>query len=793
MLVLWLVLLLLIAVQAPIFPHVVHCVLKLEAWRNGITVSIGKVEGSLFDPVVLRDSVWRYRTISGTTTTVQIKRARASLAWSKFLPESAGRWIGRGSAPPGNGGAFFQRLELSGVSGKLSIPADGPDSAEPRPVRKLRSSPSPDWLGTPAIVSVRDADIALERNSDWVRAKGVRFTLDRVERGTVHAAQIAWNIQGVTQTFNGVRGRSTLAESRASFSGLALGPEVKVRTFSVGLAELAAGKLSFAAEFDAFGGTLAASAETASRGRQLRMDVTGTFDKIRIAGMGKFFGRDEAAGGVLTKGGFTFRGSPRDFTRAEANVRFDADNFQWDNRQFDRLTLGISLMNQRLRVHEFKLLQGENVLDLEGTMALPQHGVPSWKRQFDLKVNADLRDLTGLAALVLPEFKFVGGQLFARGAVSCTGFVNDKPPVYGGQLILSGSGIKWRNALLDVMNAALVLHEREVQVINAQFLHGDDFLRGVGKISLVGDGAYEGVVRISTGNLAAYQALLGPPVMPFSPAGRAAVEWRGSGKTRNHEGKFFARLAAFGVAGSKRTKSSHPLDAVIEGGYAGGQVQFDKCELNAGDTALTGTLAIGPSAVNLRGIQITQEGTVRLEGDALLPLSLWRQWPGMEIGGLLNDDTVTRVSITANNLDLRKAGLLTGVEWPLGGTVTGTVSAEGALKALQLGGTLSLQNGRIPLNRNGASVSNVNAEFSIAGPAIQLAKAAGRHASGAFTLEGTLNLASPRIPVLAVSGVGTSTGRPFSFRLDGPTTNPVLTSEGPAPFSEKKPASPPPK
>ncbi len=792
-LLLWLVLVLLVAVQAPVFPHVIHGILKLDAWRKGISIQVGAVEGSLFDPVVLRDSVWSYRSETGAITRIEAKRTRAWFAWSNIFPEPFSRWIRSGAEavgfePAGKNGIWFQRLEVSGVSAKISLPTDGEDSPEPVSWQWFRSSPGEDWLRAPGTVSIRDADLTLVRGNDWVRADDVRIRLGRIEPGAVHAAQIAWDIHGSAQTFRDVRGRTTLEGSRATFSGLALGPDVRVKSFSAGLADLATGRLSFQAELDAFGGTLATSAETTPRDRQLRVDVNGTFDGIQLAPLGRFIGRNEAAGGVLKKGGFTFRGNPRDFTRAEANVRFDADNFQWDNRQFDRLALGMSLLDQRLHIHEFKLLQGENQLVLSGAMALPQTGVPWWRRQFDFTVNADVRDLTGLAALVLPEFKFVAGQLFVRGAINGTGHAGGKPPTYGGQLILSGGGIKWRSAPLDVLNAALVLHERELQIINAQFLHGDDYLRGVGKISLAGDGAYEGIVRLSARDLAEYQTLLGPPVLPSPPGGRTVIDWQGSGKAAKHEGKFKARLAGVGILGGKGARPTHPLDATIEGRYSGEQMQFDKFELSENGTSLTATVAVGPSAVNLRGIRLSEKGNTILEGDALLPLNLWQRWPDVDFGGLLNEDTVARVNLSAKNLDLRKASLLTGIEWPLAGMVNGTLSVDGALKSLQLGGSLSLQNARIPLNWSGSSVTETGAEFTLASTTVSLTRATGRHASGAFTLEGTLKLADPRVPVLFVTGIGTNTGQPFSFRVEGPATKPVITTDGPAPFAAPKPA-----
>ena len=773
---LWLVLLVLIAVQSPVFPHVVRGVLVFDAWRKGAELRVGRVSGSLFEPVILSEAYWHYTSETGGVTRVEVRKARAWLAWSNVFPEPVSGWLRAGTerlgfTSTGQNGRWFQLLELEGVTAKLLLP-DGPAEEIAATPRWLRAQFSGGGRRAPVVVSARDADLVIGRGTDYLHAEHVRATLSEIEPGTVRAAQLSWKIQGSEKSFRDIGGRSSLQESTATVAGLRLGPDVRVESFSVALAELAKGKLSLNAALSAFGGTLKVQGQSAPRGRDLDLDVDGNFTDINVGTLATFLGISDAAGGLIKAGHFGFRGTPRDLASGQATVRLEATNFQWETRQWDSLVLGLTLLDQRLQIPELRLHQGANSVTLSGSMALPSGTSRWWERAFDLKVEADLLNLTDLSALLLPDFKYAAGELYVRGAVSSNG------AAYDGQLILSGSKLKWRTAPLDVLQAAVLFRGRELQVINAQLLHGEDYLRGMGNISLAGDGGYEGSVRLSVRDLAIYQALLAS-VLPAPLAGRALVDWRGKGGSVPQEGKFSAQLEKFRTLSTPDLQATHPLDATFSGSYASEQMQFEEFRLSEEGTTLTATVALGPSAVNLRNIRLLHGSQTWLEGDALLPLDLWQRWPDVDFAHLLNDDTVARVALTAHQLGLRETALLTGIEWPLAGTLDGTLTADGPLTALKLGGALKLTNARLPLNWKAAQLTEVNADFTLDAQAATLTKATGRHATGAFTVEGKLDLAKPRTPQIEATGAGTHNAEPFSFKL----TASQLTAEGPSPFA----------
>ena len=771
-----LILLVLMAAQAPIFPHVLGAMLRFAAWRDGASLHIGWIEGGIFDPVILHDALWTYRAESGAVTRIDVRQARAWLAWSNVFPEPLSGWIRAAASkahfePNGPNGLWFQELELDGVTAKLFLPtSEAESSAEAGSSRWFHSMVGRSSL-RPGLLKLRNADLIVERGTDYLRATNAHFSLGEIAPGTFGTSQLLWSGGGGKKAFRDVRGRTSLQGTRATFAGLRLAPDVTVETFTVSASDITAGKLALSTRLAAFGGIIEAEAGTGTQGKQLRVDVTGNFSNINVAGLAGFLSLSDAAGGVLKEGRFSFRGTPRDFTSAEATVRLEAGAFQWDSRQWDSLVLGLSLLDQRLQIPEFKLRQGNNQLTIKGSMALPQPGANWWERQFDFKVDADIRNLTDLSALMLPDFKYAAGQLFVRGSVS-------------------GTGLLWRRVPLDDLQAALLFHERELQIITAQLSHNDDYLRGSGHVSLA-DGSYGGEWRLSARDIAIYQSVLTPYFMPAPLGGGVEVTWSGKGTAAAHDGKFTARLNRFHLLGPGGTL---PLDAELTGTYRPGEVQLERLRLAEDGTSLTAAVSIAPGAVNVRDLRIHHQNRLWLQGDALLPLDLWQRWPDVTLANLLNDKTVSRVHLEATELDLHQTSRLTGIDWPLAGTLGGNVQGDGALGALKLGGSARLMRGVIPLNWQGDIVRDVDATFVLDGSAIRLDKATGKHASGEFTIAGLLDLAKPREPVLEAEGTGTHQSQPFQFSVKGPTTKPAIATQGSSPFpgSSAPPPAPPP-
>jgi len=713
------------------FRFAVRYAILFEAWRDGVHAQIQAVEGSLYEPLKLRDSVWIYESDDGPVTRIEIQTAIAEFSWPNPFPRNSTKW--------------FRRLTIEGVSGKIQLPLDSraPASEGFKLHLHLPRLTAGRWMPAPERIEARDVDFVFQSNEDYVRLAQTQFTLSDLEAGSIQAGQILIHQPWLTRTFRDVKGTTKLEGATVDIANLTLEPGVQVPDISVDLDNLARGILNLEMELSAFGGNIRIEAQTLSQTRVFGMDATGAFSQISVAKLATFLGVSEAAGGTIKEGKFTFRGPPQHLTQATASLHFEATNFQWESRQWDSLVAGATLMDGRVQIPGLALTQGHNQLNLNGEMAFPAPGLSWWQTEFNLNIAAKIDNLTELSALLLPEFKF------AAGKANIDGSIRGNNQLFNGQIIVSGSELQWHNAPIDELHASVKLNGNEFQITNLSIFNDGDFVRGRGVVNILGDKQYWGEVHASIVDLAKYAAILQKPLVPEPLAGGARVDWSGEGSAKGHSGKFLARLQKLRSLGATAALL-HPINADLEGTYAAGGMTFSQFSLSDDESSFTANVAIGSKILSLQQIRLTNKQALWLEGEALLPFDVWNAWPNTSFATLLDDHTECRVNLTAHDLQLRDASLLTGWKFPIEGLVNGQLSAEGTIGALKTAGQLKLHKARIPLG-GGDTLSDVEADATLDGHTLQLTKSAGRYPAGDFEATGQIDFANLRDPNLRLT------------------------------------------
>jgi len=702
--------------------------IRFEAWRSGVTARIGGMDGSLLEPLTVRNSVWIYESSTGPVTRVEITAATAEFSWRNLLPRSSGRW--------------FRRLTINGLTGKIQFPLEAAGTPASTPSLPLTLPHlGGHWMPAPERIEARGVDFIFQSNADYVRLADTEFTLSNVEAGTIRAGQIAIKQPWLNRTFRDVRGTTAIQDAKVEVANLTLEPGVEVRGFSAELDDLARGRLNLDMRLAAFGGSIRVSARTLSPERPFGFEATGTFSQIGVAKLATFLGVSDAAGGTIKEGKFTFRGPPQQVAKATASLRLEATNFQWNSRQWDALVLGATLMDGRVQIPELALAQGHNRLNLTGEMPLPTPGVAWWQSEFSVNIAAKIDNLTELSALMLPEFQF------AAGKADIDGSIRGKDQQFNGQLIVSGSKLVWHNAPIEELHAGVKLNGNEFQITNLSLFNNGDYLRGHGVVNIIGDKQYWGEIRASIEDLDKYAALLEKPIVPEPLAGGAIIDWSGEGSAKGHSGKFSARLRKLRSLGTTAALL-HPINADLDGTYAPGTMQFSRFLLSDDHSSFTANVGVGNKALSLQGIKLYHKQALWLEGDALLPLDVWNAWPNTTLAKLLDDQTVSKINLTAYNLGLREASLLTGWKFPIEGIVLGNLVAEGPLTGLKTSGKLTLSKAQIPLGWSGDALTQMEGEVTFDGQTMQVKKWTTRHPSGLYSATGQLDFPNLRDPSL---------------------------------------------
>jgi hypothetical protein len=747
----------LISLTVPqVFQRVLGWAIQFGAWRHGATVTIERIDGSLWEPVVLGHSLWTFEGEAGGVTRMEIAQTEVELSWKHLFRRNGERWV--------------QKLLFTGIDGKTQIPmgSPGPDTAPAASWTDQLRIPRSHWVPTPAAIEARRIDFVFQCDGDYVRLEGANFSASSTESGEVAIDKVTIKQPWLNRSFRNVRGKTALQGEKIALANVVLEPGVEIRSLNAVASELAVGQLDLDGDVGAFDGALRFEAATKPGADGLMFEASGTFGQINIAKLSSFLGLSDAAGGTIKDGKFTFRGPRRDMARAQASLRFDAVNFQWETRQWDSLALGVVIMDRRLQVPQLNLRQGKNELRLNGELTLPGPDEKWWQGDFSANVDAKIENLTELSALLLPEFKYAAGQAQIEGSVRGRG------EEFNGQLLVSGSRLTWRNAPIETLHAAVKLNGKEVQIANVELINRDDYLRGRGLVRLTSPPVYWGELRLAVDDLANYAAFFQKPVLPEPLAGGAIIDWTGEGSKAGQSGKFLARLRKVRTLGAT-AQSLHPINAELEADYALGSMQFSRFVLSDDDSSFTANINVGNKALNLQGIRLVHNGAVQLEGDALLPLDVWQQWPTVSLAKLLTEDVVSRVNLTARKLDLAEASLLTGWKFPVGGIVDGTLTADGSIKGLKLGGGLSIAQGRIPLGWSGDIINETTAQLSFKDDALVIDRFTGKHAFGEIQIGGTMRLSNLLDPVLDFSVRSPRLTAPI-FKSTAPGATPVSAS-----------------
>ena len=711
------------------FRFLVGQALRVEAWRHGAKLQIERIDGSILQPVTLVGVHWSSASHDGAVTRIDVKEAAAEFAWRALFKQGSARWL--------------ERLTLDGVTGKMTVPSEA--VAEKPRWRWQSFLPRTVVAPAPERIEARDVDFVLQTNGDYVRLERAHFTLSETEPGVFAAGQLVVMQPWLRRTFRELRGTTKIEGSDVEIADIELEPGVRLERVAAKLDDIARGNLNAVGKLAAFDGEVRFDAQALPSARPFAVEFTIPLAQINVAKLAAFLALPNAAGGTIKDGMFKFRGSPHQWQNATATLRIDATNFQWDARQWDSLVLGATLMNGRVEVPQLSLLQGHNRLDLDGEFALPEAGRQWWQSSFDVRIKATIDNLTELSALILPEFRYAAGQATIAGSV------RGREEKFDGQLIVSGAHLQWRSAPIDELDAALKFNGNELHVSNLSVFNAGDFVRGRGVVNILGPTQYWGELRAAVQDLGRYAALLQPPIVPEPLAGGATVEWNGEGSAKGHTGSFRAQLNKLRSLGASAALL-HPINANLEGTYSPGRMLFSQFALSDDESSFSANVAVGDHGLSLRAIKLRNKQSLWLEGDAVLPLDLWRAWPNTSLAGLLDATAPTSVQLTAYNLGLREASALTGWNFPIEGVVAGNFTAEGKLGALKTAGHLALTRGRFWLGWDGGGwLSDVAADAAFAEQSMTLQRLAGRHLSNDFRAAGAVNFADVRDPALKLT------------------------------------------
>ena len=701
-------------------------------------LSIQQMEGGVFEPVRIEHARITHESQAGTATLVDIGQARATFAWARLLWQRE------------NG--IWQELALEDVQGTIDLPADSDLS---HAAASLLRSPSPNHsprLALPSALLVKNANILIRQNHDSIRLEGIDFQASDVAPGPILIRSAFIRQPWLTSVFSNCHGTLALKDSQLVLADLKLTDSLSVSSASADLEKLLQGRLEMQFSLAAFSGTIAGDLKSGAREEHLIFDGSGNFSNISVAQLGAFFGQD--AGGSIKGGTFTFHGSPRDLARATFTTRFEAADFRWGARRWNSLVAGATYVNRRLIHMEFALRQSHNSLILRGETGIPEDWSRWWQTDFNFQIEAKINALSELSALLGPAF----GDIY--GSLNVDGSIQGANSSFNGQLIASGEHLSFRTAPLDEFQAALKLQGNEIQVTNAEFVHGTDFLRGRGVVNILGEKRYWGEVRASVADLSLYSPFLQPPLAPQAFGGGLALSWSGDGTASAHSGAFKLALHRIRPLGPEDAPSWNPIDLTAEATYSPESIYFSNLLLGDRSTTLGGVVVATPHSLTLQNLQLQHGKTTWLSGNAQIPLNVWAAWKNPNTAQWLDYTGPCKVALKLNQLSLGDTLLLTGRALPYQGEATGTVNLDGTLSHLAGQGSLSLWSAALALPSG--MLKDAGATIDLEGPRAVVESASGVWNGLSWSGSGDISAGDVRSPLLDLALQVPSVTIPFA-------------------------------
>ncbi len=475
-------------------------VLVRLAARQGGELTIGRMQGGLFDPIQLYDVCWRRPGSpdgpADSGTDLRVIHAELTLAWP--LP-----WRQKPTASNG------QRLVLDGVSGRWDLSTVS-GLASSTVQGRSRWDRWVDRLATrlvPTDFFLRGDDLTIHRNRYRLQVRGLRLSATRAATGAILAREVEITGPGFKNTLLNRHGQTLWQGDRLSLNGLDLGPGVRLLNVTLDGTHLRRQRLNWEGTLTAMGGEVRGQGAINFVHPRLALEVAGSLRRMPVAPLARLLGLVGPAGGQVDQGSFSFRGDPENWTAAEMWLTAQATNFRWGQRDWQNLELRATVLHQRIQIHRLELQQSHNRVSLTGECPLFPPGQLAghwWEAGFSCNVDARLDDLHAVAQLFGSRLPALDGRMSVNGTLEA---MPGRPGI-NGYLNVEGSRLSIRGAPLDYLHSTLLFRGNELNIADAQATQAEDYFAGRGSVNLVGPVSYQGELRLALADAGLYAPAL---------------------------------------------------------------------------------------------------------------------------------------------------------------------------------------------------------------------------------------------------------------------------------------------
>ena len=639
---------------------------EVACGRQGLVFSAESVRAGFFESLVMEGVSIRVDERRGDSrSAVELERLEVDWQGPGGLFSNPRGWIAKA------------RLERMGVLLDFRR-GEGGEAGESawRPVGVLAGMlrPGGEW---PAALEWSGTRVEIETDSTrWV-AERCEGLFDMAGAGRFAIGTLAVQGPKFERVFGPWNATTDWDGSRVTLANMELMPGVLASAISCGLERGRDPSLSFQGRV--FGGMVRGDWNFQRGERGTVWDFAAVCSSVALEELPAVLGVGGTARGRLAEGRFTYRGEPGRPTDAEASLRVLAKDFRWNERGWESLEIGASLIHRRLLVSNFDLRQSGNTVTMNGEISLAEGWAKIADAPFLVNLRANIPELGALAKLTL------GGAEEAKGRLEADGSLSGRLGSLDGFVGIRASGIEYRGVPVDEVDLEVLFKKTDAEIVRCEMKSEGDALSAKGRIGQAAPHAYSAELEARLSDLAVW-------LRPFPEIGGGVVrggalklDWSGDGSLEGHSGAFDLDLERFV---SEPTPAG--LTGKFEGTYSPKNIYFSQAEVENGPMRMRSRVTLSSSGINLDDLELQASGKDLLRGRAFFPVNPFtvRSLADWNSAVLESRDIYIQAD-TPDELALGDLARLAGQDWPIEGLLEMRIEAYGP--AAGIDGTLALR------------------------------------------------------------------------------------------------------
>jgi len=633
-------------VQGSVLSFVARHIVEFGFSRKGLVFDADLVRAGLFAPVVGEG--------------VSIRSSRRDDGGVLLIAERLElHWAGPGALLSGWKN-WIRSLSIDGMSLVLDFRHSGIPSPRAQPGWNDAASlagllaPAGAW---PALIEIRNGSGELLGENFRHVFEGLNLSLNSEAHGRLLLETVTIQAGAFNKAFGPFSAPTTWDRGNASLAGLDLFPGVTLSDLSLRPVSGLGPSLSFSARV--FGGALRGDVNLGEGPRGRVWDIAAFGSNIAVDEIPALLDLRGKARGTLAEGRFTFRGDAGRPVDAEASLRILAKDFRWNERGWESLEIGASLIHRRLLISNFDLRQKENKVTMNGEISLAEGWSKIAESPFLANVRANIKELDSLAGLLGGSLGQASGELTAEGSLS------GRPGSLDGFLGIRGKDIVYHSIPVERMNLEILFRKKQIDLVRCEMASGKDALDAKGTVDLAAPHAYSAELHANLEEVATYMSLFHSKADGAVPGGAMSMEWKGGGKSGTHSGEFQVDLSRFATSLTPAGLTGH-----FTGFYSPENLYLSALDLENGKMHLRARANISTSGLTFEGVELTVGTKPLLVGTAFLPVDAFAIARGADWkAAVLQSDAMYLQANTPAEIELRDLLRLAGQNWPLDGSL----------------------------------------------------------------------------------------------------------------------------